>query len=251
MDKEMGYSYDSNNLKIYDSSKFIEMLYTGTEVESKELYKKLSEYAFKQKGTIAKNIPMEEYKGIINFALMKTISDFKEEKGASFESFFYFKLRGEVKSYISKRDILQKKVLRVKNEGDYSDKDIGYGYQKGEDKENTLEAIDFSDIAEIMNQEEKTKRQMKAFRMAFSGIPKELQYILYKVGEGSKIREIADIMGLEENEVSVKRNNGLSLILQRVLRGRHLLEEDKIEIAQMNGLVYEPSEFEDKEDYFD
>ncbi len=250
IEEEAGLLYDSNGLKIYDSTKFLNMFYNGENSEIQELYKTLSDFAFKQKNKIASEIDFDEYKNIINFSLMKTLKDFKDEKGASFQSYFFIKLRGEVKAYRSKRNSLSRKINKVVNEGNYDNSELEYKYQKnGNGDENTLEMVDTSDMFDMTDREEVTKRQIKAFKMAFSGLPKKLQYILYQIGEGKKIEEIAHNMKDDKNNILEKRNNGLSLILQRVLRSRHLKEEEKLEVASMNDIIYVSGEFDSFEDY--
>jgi len=222
---------DLNGLKIYDSEKFLKVFYSEDLSQISKNYSSLITYAMKQKSKIAEEIDMDTYSNIINFSIMKTIKDYEEKKGASFESYFFIKLRGEVKGYRSSRNSLQRKVNQVVSSG--GNGNIEYGYQK-KGEENVYEAIDFSDISEEIEREEVAKRQTKSFRMAFSGIPKELQYILYQIGEGKTIDKIAEQMNVEKDVILVKRNKGLALILQRVMRGRHLTDEDKEYIAKVN-----------------
>jgi len=237
----------TGRLTITNSEEFIKILSLesedSTEKESMEHYEAMKKYGFKQLHNIATDIPFNEYEFIINFAIAKTIKDFDPQFNTNLLSFFWDKLRGELSAYRSKRDRLQDKVNKlIKN-----DDGVDYIYQKekGSD-ENFVIPIDEMTMEEKHVQEDLYFRQMKALKMAFSGIPRELQLILHEVGNGKKIREIANILNTSTFEVSRKRNQGLSLILQRVMRSKHLTEEEKTEIANLHDIHLEENiEFED------
>jgi len=238
-------------LTIKDSETFISMLHGDTEVNNKN-YKILTDFAFKQKNRLAPEIPVYDYQYIINFAIVKSINGFEEKKGAKLQSYFWIKLRGEISAYRSKANSLQKKVLAaMENIGENSN--IEYAYQKGNganNEENSLEAIDLESTEDKIIKEDKYRRQIKAFKMAFSGIPRELQIILNEIGKGKKIKAIAVLLDISDIEVSQKRNYGLSLILQRVMRSKHISEEEKEEVAELHGFTYSSKDFENlkKED---
>jgi len=119
-------------------------------------------------------------------------------------------------------------------------------YQKDkEGDENYLIAIEDQTMEEKLIEEDLYHRQMKALKMAFSGIPRELQIVLHEIGKGRKVREISDMTGESNFEISRKRNQGLSLILQRVMRSKHLSEDEKVEIANLHDIHMEDNlEFE-------
>jgi len=230
---------------IEDSKTFISMLHGNTK-ENAIHYKLLTDFAFKQKSKLAPEIPTYDYQYVINFAIVKAINGFSEDKGAKLQSYFWEKLRGEISAYRSKQNSLQKKVLAMIEEG--ASEGVEYVYQKGagvNGDENYLEAIDIESTEDKIERQDQYRRQIKAFKMAFSGIPKELQIILNEIGKGKNIKEIASLLNIESTEVSQKRNYGLSLILQRVMRSKHISNEEKIDVAELHGFEYDKEEFEE------
>jgi len=241
MSEEVG---SDGKLSIKDSKAFISMLHGDSEVNAKN-YKILTDFAFKQKNKLAPEIPVYDFQYIINFAIVKAINGFDVEKGAQLQSYFWEKLRGEISAYRSKQISLQKKVLAAMEEGEGDT--VEYMYQKGagaEGDENFLEAVEMENTEQRIEREDKYRRQIKAFKMAFSGIPRELQIILNEVGKGKNIKTIGSMLGFTELKTSQKRNYGLSLILQRVMRSNHLSEEEKEEVAELHGFDYDSSLFE-------
>lgn len=240
----------NGRLTITDSEKFIRMLAANadstdyidsTKDNPLEHYEVLKKFGVKQLHTSAGDIPYGEYEYVINFAIAKTIKDFDPAFETNLLSFFWGKLRGEVSAYRSKRDRMQDKIIKVINDND----SIEYVYQNEDDKENTLVAIESFTPEEYLVENDTHARQMKALKMAFSGIPRDLQIILYEIGNGKKVREISEMFAVDELEISRKRNQGLSLILQRVLRSKHLSDEEKKEITDLHDIhLEENTEFE-------
>ena len=226
-------------LHITNSKVFINMLKSENIDNANENYQILRSYGMKQKASLASEVNQIDYDGILNFAIVKAINNFDESHGAQLQSFFWEKLRGEVSAYRTKRDSLQKKILAIVNN---SEESFEYHYQKDADGENYLEAIDSETMEEKIELEATYLRQIKAFKMAFSGIPLELQIILNEVGAGKKIKEISTFLQLDEDLISKKRNYGLSLILQRVMRSHHLNEEEKHNVADLHGFKYSTDE---------
>jgi len=245
----MSYIYEvdkkSGRVKINDSEKFIKILAFGSEedvsVEMEEHYDIMKNYSKKQIGKIASDIPYSEYDYIINMAIGKAIKDFDPTQNTNILSFLWEKLRGEITSYKTKKQSLQNKVFKTLE----NNKDE-YIYQKDKKtNENTLEHVDMESLDKKLEREDFHRRQIKAFKMALSGIPRRLQFILEKVSEGKKTREIAEMLGLEEFIVSRDRNKGLSLILQRIMRSNHLMEDEKKKIADFHGLEFEMIDIDD------
>lgn len=230
---------------IKDSKTFINMLYKENDDKALEYYNSLKTFAYKQKQKMANEIPMYEYENIINYAIVRSIKDFDESKKAKLQSYFWSKLRGEISSYRVKRDSLHNKIIAVVNEGEINGTE--YMYQKGngnDTDENSLEAVDTELLEDKIEKESKYIRQIKAFKMAFSGIPRLLQIILLEIGEGRNIKEVALLLQTTEYDISQKRNYGLSLVLQRIMRSHHITEEEKEEIAELHGFEYTPEDFE-------
>ena len=237
---EKAYEYENERLNITDADLFIQSLHSAE--EAKEHYKVLLTYANKQKPNIANDIPSEDWTSVVTLAIVKTIKQFKPGQ-ASLQSFFWQKLRGEISGYRSKRNSIHRKILKaVNNMVTEEGKEIVYKMDK-ESQENSLDIVDSENMDEMIEREEKYVRQLKAFKMGYSGIPRQLQDILHFIGEGMQIKEVAQLMGLTDIEVQEKRNFALSLVLQRILRSKHLTEEDKIELAQEHNIEYTPEKF--------
>lgn len=240
----------NGRLTITDSEKFIKMLASDAEFSENydpskndplEHYDALKKFGIKQLHTTAGDIPYSEHEFVINFAIAKTIKDFDPKFETNLLSFFWGKLRGEVSAYRSKRDRMQEKIIKVINDND----SVEYVYQNEDDKENTLIAVDTMNPEEQLIETDTHNRQMKALKMAFSGIPRDLQVILFEIGNGRKVREISEMLHIDELEISRKRNQGLSLILQRVLRSKHLSDIEKKEITDLHDIHLEENlEFE-------
>ena len=235
-----------SKLLIKDAKSFINMLYSGNlEDEALVFYNLLKDYAYKQKVKLASEVPMHEYEHILNYAIVKSIKDFDETKKTQLQSYFWSKLRGEISSFRAKRDSLHKKVISVIQEGESNG--IEYAYQKGNGSssdENSLEAVETELMEDQIERESKYYRQIKAFKMAYSGIPRVLQIILTEIGNGMNIGDVATMLQTTEYDISQKRNYGLSLILQRIMRSHHITEEEKNELAELHGFNYSNEDFE-------
>lgn len=235
-------SYELNaktgKLTIANSEQFLKIL-TSDSQEATENYLILKKYGMKQIHSMAGDIPFNEYEYIIDFAIAKAIKDFEPKYGASILSFFWEKLRGEISSYRTKRDRLQDKVIKLMQ----NEEGVEYIYQTDKDtEENYIIPIAEKTMEEDLIETDLYERQIKALKMAFSGIPRDLQIILHEIGNGKKIHEISDLLNLPSIEISRKRNQGLSLILQRIMRGNHLTEEEKKELSELHDIQVEDFE---------
>lgn len=238
MSNEKAFEIDkkSGRLTITNSEQFIRILADDTNDNVIEHYEAMKSYGFKQLHKVASDIPFGEYEYIINFAIAKTIKDYDSSFGANILSYFWDKLIGELSGYRSKRDILQRNVNKVLN----NNQDVEYVYQKDKySDDNYVVPIEVQSPEDKIIEENFYERRMKAFKMAFSGLPRELQYILYEIGNKKKVREIAIVLGSSNLEISKKRNQGLSLVLQRVMRSAHLSQEEKQELADLHDIHYE------------
>ncbi len=238
MENQKAFEIDkkSGRLTIVNSEQFIRILADDTNENVIEHYEAMKSYGFKQLHKVASDIPYGEYEYIINFAIAKTIKDYDSSFGANILSYFWDKLIGELSGYRSKRDILQRNVNKVLN----NNLDVEYVYQKDKySDDNYVIPIEVQSPEDKIIEENFYERRMKAFKMAFSGLPRELQFILYEIGNKKKVREIASMLGSSNLEVSKKRNQGLSLVLQRVMRSAHLSQEEKQELADLHDIHYE------------
>lgn len=215
---------DKSKLSIKDTKRFINMLSSSDSEESQNHYTVLKTYALKQMVKFdVKGIPSSDYTYIIDLAIAKALVGYSDEYNNQFLSYFYSKIQGEVSAYKAKSFASDRKLLKYANE------DSGaYAYQKSMDtNENELIAIDSNHMGEQIGEEDLYIRQMRAFKMAYSGIPMELQNILHLVASGYTIKAISKLINRDDLYVSKARNQALSLILQRIMRGNHLTASEK------------------------
>lgn len=228
-------------MKITDNALFLKLM-MGEEVDGTspaEAYSFLYTYAKKQMQKFYADIPYQDHQYIINMAIAKAVKDFEEGK-ASFLPFFFSKLKGEVHIYKTKRASLHKKIVKI-----FENPEDGTDYLRTVDKErseSTLILSNTESIEDQMLQDDYYKRQTKAFKMAFSGLPRLLQIILYEIGSGVKAQELSLLLGIDEAELKKKKNYALSLLLQRVLRSKHLSEDEKKEILSIHNIEPEQDE---------
>ena len=232
MNEEEIYSVSTTGrLLVKDNKKFIELL---SGAPSSEHYQKVEIYGKKQLEKLASDIPMKDKEAIINMALFKSFQSFDVDAGANFLTYFSSKLRGEVSDYRNKRDSMLNKVHKMVNEERDSYKNV----YNGEKEQNDLEKVTNDTPETIMMAEDIYRRKMQAFRMAYSGIPLYSQYILTRIiSAKEKLELIALNEGMTVAEITKLRNFALSLILSRVLRSKHLDEEEKDEIKAEHGLI--------------
>jgi len=218
-------------LIVKDNRKFIELL---SGAPSSEHYQKVEIYGKKQLEKLASDIPMKDKEGIINMALFKSFQSFDDEAETNFLTYFSSKLRGEVSDYRNKRDSMMNKVHKMINEERDSYKNI----YNSETESNELEKVTEETPETILFAEDIYRRKMQAFRMAYSGIPLYSQYILNRIIElKEKLDYIAMNEGMTVTELTKLRNFALSLILSRVLRSKHLDDDEKDEIKREHGLI--------------
>jgi len=244
------YAIDQNNgrLTINDSEGFIKILSADLNSQNSkeespiEYYNLLKQLGLKQLNKVAStDIDKGDFEYIINYAIAKTVRDFDINEGANLTSFFWNKVKGEVSAYRSKRDIMQKKVVKIIKESE----DMDYGYEKDNSSKssdtmsNNLIALENETEEDKLMNENLYFRRIKAVKMAFSTLPRDLQIVLNQIANGVSIKGIAKALGEEEINISKKRNQGLSLILQKILRSKHLDEEEKNDLIIFHNIKQE------------
>lgn len=232
MNEQESYSVSSSGkLHIKDNKKFIELI---SGAPSSEHYKKIEIYGKKQLEKLASDIPMKDKELIINMSLFKSLQSFDDDAGANFLTYFSSKLRGEVSDYRNKRDSMMNKIHKMVNEEKESYKNVF----NPDTEENKLEKITEETPETILFAEDIYRRKIQAFRMAYSGIPLYSQYVLNRIVDlKEKLDYIAMQEGMSVAELTKLRNYALSLILSRVLRSKHLDDEEKEEIKREHGLA--------------
>lgn len=260
MDEKIIKIEKSGRIKILDSVTFIKMLSLNeaelmelakenkaieillNKYSQKELLQILTTYGRKQmNGT--KDIPSQDVEYIIHTAIAKALTEYDSSKGTNFLSFYWEKLRGELTNYkiIKERQI--KRIKKMINEE--AETGISYKYQKDKTTdENYVEPVEFEDAEEKHLRRDLRKRQIAAFRMAFSNLPRLLQIILYEIAEGKTLETVANMLDLTKQEVTLYRNQALSLIFQKILRSQHLDKEEKEELIKVHELNLDIEKFE-------
>ena len=229
MSKEV-YETKNNRLKIKDNGAFLQML-SGLDLKA---YKKVEEYGLKYLNKYGEDIPTEERISLVGFAITKAKDSFDPSQNTNFLTHYTNKLRGEVSIYRDKASSLSKKIKSaITNEKE----DYAFSYKK-ETGATTMEKVDYESEEDKLLAFDLYKRQLQAFRMAFSNLPLDLQYILIRsTQKGVSFEKIAEELKESKPTIVLLRNIALSLILQKVLRSNHLSEEEKEEVRLSHGLV--------------
>lgn len=217
---------NSGRLKIRSDADFIKTL-TANSVgdETNDVYKKLQDYAYKNLSIKAGDIPSKDKELLINFAITKTLADFDSEK-ASLLTHFNNKLRGEVKAYRDKKQALARKIQSFANNTGVRD---GIIYNP-DTKENEL-IYKADGLEEAVIQEDTYYRKIKAIKMAYYDIPLFLQEIInISILRPDVRKKLTERFNLSSQKILELRNYGLSLVLTKVLRSKHLSEEEKNEL---------------------
>lgn len=230
------YISESGKMKIKDPSLFIKLMMNDETIDGvspQEAYDFMYRYGIKQMKKYHPDIPPHDYPHILNYAIAKTVKDFQEGK-ASILPYFFEKIRGEVHAYRETRKSLHKKALMAFHNQENGAREYLKEYGKNDEYHLTLSSSET--IEEQTLREDFYARQVKAFKMAFSGLPRISQIILYEIGKGTATKTLSEALGMEENDIKLKRNFALSLLLQRVLRSRHLDEKEKREILKIHNI---------------
>ena len=224
-------------LKINNSTEFLKML-SGIDPEAHE---KLSTYGMKVITRFASDIPWGDRESLLNMSITKAMNSFDSGAGANILTYFTMKVRAEIKDYKDKRESMHKKIM---NTIDNRDENTEFCIQ-GKEGESYLEPVDMRSEEDKLLGDDFYKRQITAFKMAFSGIPLLSQNILTR---SSSTRESMDQIAYElyshhinnvseeyraevqakwKKEVVRLRNQALALVFERVLRSNHLTNDEK------------------------
>ena len=184
-------------------------------------------------------IPQQEFSSIVNYALYQAIKDSNPNSKTSFSSFFFTKILGEVTNLNRKNKTTTQSVYSSVNDNSDLTNNIVIETKEGSNGTTYGEAIALShdNPEDSVVEDDLRRRQLKAFRMAFSGIPRNLQILLYNFVNGVSLKELAPIFNLSERELMVLRDRAVSLLLQRVIRSSHITDEEKLDILKMQGLA--------------
>lgn len=210
--------------------------------EIKKTYTAMTKMGEKMLTTVLKRhnmyIPLHEYQSVVNYALFQAVKEFNPSGKVSFSSFYFTKLLGEVTSLSRKTKTAVKGVYSSIN--DSSDLGSNILIETKENASGTYgEAVVLShdNPEDEVVEEDFRRRQLKAFRMAFAGIPRNQQILLYNFVNGITLKELAPVMHTSERELFIMRDRAISLLLQRVIRSRHITEEEKLDILKVQGLA--------------
>ena len=248
------YKEKNGNLKIKNDTKFRKLILDSDE----EAYKTVEIYVKKILNNNP-NIPYDKYEDISIMAITKALHDYNPDKGAGFLTYLTLKVKAEIKDYSYKRYADEKKVIKEVN-----DNKDNYIFENNKDKDNiSIVSIDNENPEDKMIKEDKSIRQLKAFRMAYSQLPMFSQYILnrlilmqetsYKndkkrIKENFAVETLSNELGIVKYKIMEIKNFALSLILTKILRSSYLTEEEKYEIKEYHSLNENEEIGEDKED---
>lgn len=203
-------------------------------ISDKEDYDAEVEYGLKQFFTFRRSYPSlpggEEFaNNIVTQALIKSVFSFNNEMGTQFNTHFYNKIRGEITTYIKKQETTQRYANKLVASGDIKIKFTEEGFE--------AESVVEGSMDQILVEEEEYRRKMTATSMSKSELPMLLQKVLYAVLEYDKLRNAADVLDMEIQDIKVFRNHALSLVLKKVLRSKHLTTEERNDMKKDFNLI--------------
>jgi len=203
-------------------------------INTKEEYQEEIEYGLKQFSIFKRSYPsipsdVEFATNLVSQALIKATLTYDPSFGAEFNTHFYKKIQGEVTIYVKKKETTQRYANKLVASGEIAVKFTENGYES--------ETISDTNIDDMLIQEEEYYRKMTATSMSKSELPMKLQKVLYAVLEYDKLRNAADVLDMEISEIKSLRNHALSLILKKVLRSKHLTEEERIDMKKDFSLI--------------
>lgn len=168
---------------------------------------------------------------IVSDALLIATEKYDENSGMQFESFFYQKIQGEMHKWSSKRRTENKYLKEVTEQKGKIHKTFINGEMRIE-----LTTEESKDILAQLEKEDEVKRKIKANNLALGDLPFDHQIILKMFAEGETYSNMSEILGVSEDEVKVRRDMALSLLLKKVMRSKHLDEQEKKEIQELYGI---------------
>jgi len=209
------------------------LTFSMLDIDNKEEYEKIIEFGTKQFYIFRRSFPSlpgsEEFvNNIVMQALLKAVLTFNPDQGTAFNTHFYNKLRGEITIYIKKEESTQNYAQKLVSSGEIVVKYTEDGFES----ESVTESLEDQIVAE-----EEYYRKKSATLMAKSELPMKLQRVMYATLEYDKIRDAADVLDLSIPQLKMLRNHALSLILKKVLRSRHLTDEEKMEMKKEYKLI--------------
>lgn len=203
-------------------------------INSKDEYQEKIEYGLKQFFIFKRNYPslpgdVEFSNNLVSQALIKAVFTYDNTMGTEFNTHFYNKIRGEVTTYVKKQETTQRYANKLVASGEIAVRFTENGYES--------ETITEGSIDDILIAEEEYRRKMTATSMSKSELPMKLQRVLYAVLEYDKLKNAADVLDMEVADIKQCRDHALSLILKKVLRSKHLTEEEKDEMKKDYALI--------------
>lgn len=198
-------------------------------ISSKDEYQEEIEYGLKQFFIFKRNYPslpgdVEFSNHLVSQALIKAVLTYDNSMGTEFNTHFYNKIRGEITTYIKKQETTQRYANKLVASGEIAIKFTENGYES--------ETVSEGGIDDILVAEEEYYRKMTATSMSKSELPMILQRVLYAVLEYDKLKNAADVLDMEVSDIKRYRNYALSLILKKVMRSKHLTENEKDEMKK-------------------
>ncbi len=166
---------------------------------------------------------------LVTQALMKAVFSYDPSHGTAFNTHFYNKIRGEITIYIKKEESTQDYAQKLIENGDIVIKYTDDGFES--------DSVSKINIEDEIIAEDDYYRKRTATLMAKSELPMKLQRVLYASLEYDKIRNAADVLDLEIPELKRLRNQALALILKKVLRSKHLTDEERTEMKKDYHLI--------------
>jgi len=234
----------TKDLKIKISQEVQTML-LGGQISTND-YKKLYLYSSKLISKYADDISYEYRTDIINMAIFKAQKDFNPKKAAknvgvnekvsrpaSFVTYLFTKIQGEISAYRSKLN-KSKKVLKsiIDEEPDiYKD-----NLKDGEPVDTQI--IDQNSLPEYKEAKESYAKKIFSIKMAMGNLPLFHQNLLKSLFfNNEQMNKFSVQQNLTIQELNELRNKAMTIVLQKVLRNKYLNDIEKMEIKKEHNLL--------------
>jgi len=169
---------------------------------------------------------------IVYDALLMTAETFDPSFGADPKSHFYNKIKGEMFKWLSRRMTENKHAATL---------DEGGELMFERDKEGARVAVvatrEEEDVLRVLEKDDSVRRKIAANRMAMGELPFEHQAVLEMAVEHDSIQTAAEVLGIDVDEFRLRRDKALSLLLKKVIRSKHLHEDEREEVKRQYHLI--------------
>jgi len=224
-------------MKVTKKLRIYQLLGIDEEDNFKKRYDNIIEYGkkiyYKIKNTEYPWMPTESsiIEDIVSDSLLIAAENFNDDLKMKFESFFFQKIRGEMYKWSSKKKTEKKYLEKTAEQEGNVFKLFTEGALRIE-----LTTDESKDILQQLEKEDEVKRKITANNIALGDLPFDHQIILKLITEENSFANIADLLGISVDEIKTRKDLALSLLLKKVMRSKHLNDQEKQEVKELYGL---------------